>query len=40
VTEDHPQSYRLETFGQIRLRKIDGHRHVSILLASSVAAAA
>ena len=30
----------LVAFGQIQLRKIDGHRHVSELLAPSVARAA
>ncbi len=32
--------YGLVAFGQIQLRKIDGHRHVSELLAASVATAA
>ncbi len=32
--------YGLVAFGQIQLRKIDGHRHVSQLLAPSVATAA
>ncbi len=32
--------YGLVAFGQIALRKIDGHRHVSELLAPSVATAA
>ncbi len=31
--------YALVAFGQIQLRKIDGHRHVSELLASVAAAA-
>ncbi len=32
--------YGLVAFGQIQLRKIDGHRHLSELLAPSVATAA
>ncbi len=32
--------YGLVAFGQIQLRKIDGHRHVSELLTPSVATAA
>ena len=32
--------YGLVAFGQIQLRKIDGHRHVSELLGPAVAAAA
>jgi hypothetical protein len=32
--------FGLVAFGQIELRKIDGHRHVSELLAPTVASAA
>ena len=32
--------YGLVAFGQIQLRKIDGHRHVSELLAADLASAA